>query len=271
MDLKLVDVTYRYPDGTQALDGVSMRVKPGERVALLGANGAGKSTLARHLNGLLRPVRGDVWLGEWNTRERPVAELARWVGYAFQNPDDQLFCRTVWEEVAFGPRNLGLSGAALQDGVQSALVRMELDGREQVNPFDLSWAERRRVAVASVLAMDPAFLILDEPTAGQDLAGTRLMAGLINEFAGQGKTVIGITHDMDFCAAHFERMVVLSAGRVALDASLEDGLSRADLLLSDGLGLPQVERLGNALGFATPVKDDTAFLDAYRCWKEHRL
>lgn len=270
MELRLVDVTYRYPDGMLALDGVSLWIRAGERVALLGASGAGKSTLARHLNGLLLPTQGDVWVGEWNTRGKPVAFLARTVGYAFQNPDDQLFCRTVWEEVAFGPRNLGLFGAALHERVQSALARMELDGREQMNPFDLSWAGRRRVAVASVLAMDPTFLILDEPTAGQDQAGTRLMASLIGGLASQGKTVIGITHDMDFCAAHFERMVVLEGGRVALDASLEDGLSRPERLYAARLGLPQVERLGKALGFTSSVRDDRAFLEAYRRWKEQQ-
>jgi energy-coupling factor transport system ATP-binding protein len=269
MELRLVDVSYCYPDGTQAMDGVSLCIRGGERVALLGANGAGKSTLARHLNGLLLPTHGDVWVGEWNTRGQPVAFLARTVGYAFQNPDDQLFCRTVWEEVAFGPRNLGVSGAALHERVQSALARMELDGREQMNPFDLSWAGRRRVAVASVLAMDPAFLILDEPTAGQDLAGTRLMAGLIDWMNIQGKTVIGITHDMDFCAAHFERIIVLESGRVGLDASLEEGLSRPERLTAAGLRLPQVERLGKALGFPAPVKDNPAFLEVYRRRKEH--
>jgi energy-coupling factor transport system ATP-binding protein len=268
MDLRMEEIHFQYPGGTQALNGVSLCIHPGERVALIGANGSGKSTLARHLNGLLLPTSGEVWVGEWNTRSKPVAFLSGFVGYAFQNPDDQLFCHTIWDEVAFGPRNQGLSGKALQERVEFALELANLQGRNKMNPFDLSCPGRRRVAVASILAMNPAFLILDEPTAGQDEAGVLWMTGLIHKYVDMGKTVISITHDMDFCTAHFDRMVVLDHGHIVMDGTITDGLSHPEPLFSAGLGLPQVERLGKALSFPVPVKDNDTFLKVYQGWKD---
>lgn len=264
MEIKLDRVTYRYPDQTLAVQDVSLRIQMGERVALLGQNGAGKTTLARQMNGLLQPTRGDVWVGEWNTRVQPVAFLARWVGYAYQNPDDQLFCRTIWDEVAFGPRNFHLPEEEIQRRVEAALALTELEGKEGMNPFDLSWAMRRRIALASILAIEPAFLILDEPTAGQDPAGIDLMARIVQAYVQAGKTVLAITHDMDFCAENFDRLLVMNQGRLALDAATCDALVKPDLLLEAGLVLPQIQRLAGALGMQAAVRNAGDFIEAYR-------
>jgi energy-coupling factor transport system ATP-binding protein len=137
--IEVQQLSYTYADGAQALRDVSFQLQAAERVALVGSNGAGKTTLVRHLNGLLLPTSGTVRVGEWNTREHPIAFLSRWVGYAYQNPDDQLFCRTVWDEVAFGPRNLYLPEMLIRSQVEQAIDWMGLKGQEQRNPFDLSW------------------------------------------------------------------------------------------------------------------------------------
>ena len=171
MNITVRDVSFTYPSGVDALRGVSLEFRTGERIAIIGQNGSGKTTLAKHLNGLLRPTRGDVLVGDWNTRTCTVAQMARRVGFLFQNPGEQIFENRVAAEVAFGPSNLGFSIAEVEARVSTALTQTGLAGYRDAHPYELLPAQRKWVALASVLAMDPAVLVLDEPTTGQDARG----------------------------------------------------------------------------------------------------
>jgi energy-coupling factor transporter ATP-binding protein EcfA2 len=219
--IALESVSFLYPDGTKALDEVSLRIEPGERVAIVGQNGSGKSTFARHLNGLLRPTEGRVLLGGADTRTLHVARLAGLVGLAFQNPDRQLFAGGVVAEVAFGPRNLGIRGAALDERVGAALEAVGLGGESASNPYDLGYSRRKLLSLASVLAMRTPILVLDEPTTGQDARGSARVRAVVAAAAEEGRTVIAISHDMRFAAECFRRVIVMKAGRVILDGSPE--------------------------------------------------
>jgi energy-coupling factor transport system ATP-binding protein len=219
--IALEGVSFLYPDGTKALDEVSLRIEPGERVAIVGQNGSGKSTFARHLNGLLRPTEGRVLLGGADTRTLHVARLAGLVGLAFQNPDRQLFAGGVVAEVAFGPRNLGIRGAALDERVGAALEAVGLGGEAASNPYDLGYSRRKLLSLASVLAMRTPILVLDEPTTGQDARGSARVRAVVAAAAEEGRTVIAISHDMRFAAECFRRVIVMKAGRVILDGSPE--------------------------------------------------
>lgn len=215
--IELDGVTFDYPGGTRALDSVSLRIDPGELVAIVGQNGSGKSTLARHLNGLLRPTSGRVLLDGDDVRHMHVARLAGTVGLAFQNPDRQLFAGRVSAEVAFGPRNLGVSGAELDRRVAEALSAVGLSRDAAANPYDLGYSRRKLLAIASVLAMRSPILVLDEPTTGQDARGVALVRGVVEAASAAGRTIVAISHDMRFVAECFGRVVVMQAGQVILD------------------------------------------------------
>jgi len=219
--IELEDVSFAYPDGTQALSDVGLRIEPGELVAVVGQNGSGKSTLVRHLNGLLRPTSGRVLLGGLDVRRVHVATLAERVGLAFQNPDRQLFAGRVSTEVAFGPKNLGLRGVALDERVNSALDAVGLSAEAASNPYDLGYSRRKLLALASVLAMRTPVLVLDKPTTGQDARGDARVRAVVAAAALERRTVIAISHDMRFVAECFRRVVVMRAGRVVLDGTPE--------------------------------------------------
>jgi energy-coupling factor transport system ATP-binding protein len=210
-------VSFAYPDGTQALSEVSLRIEPGELVAIVGQNGSGKSTLVRQLNGLLRPTAGSVHLDGRDIGRVHVARLAGLVGLAFQNPDRQLFAGRVSAEVAFGPRNLGIRGQQLEERVRIALDEVGLAAEAATNPYDLGYSRRKLLALASVLAIRTPILVLDEPTTGQDARGVARVRELVVSAAGEGRTVIAISHDMRFVAECFRRVIVMREGRVVLD------------------------------------------------------
>ncbi len=219
--IELDTVSFAYPDGTRALSNVALRIEPGESVAIVGQNGSGKSTLVRHLNGLLRPTTGRVLLDGRDVRSTHVARLAGLVGLAFQNPDRQLFAGRVSAEVAFGPRNLGVRGPALEERVRAALEEVGLAAEASTNPYDLGYSRRKLLALASVLAMRTPVLVLDEPTTGQDARGVGLVRDVVSRAAGDGRTVIAISHDMRFVAESFRRVVVMREGRVVLEGPPE--------------------------------------------------
>ena len=248
-------LVHRYPGGIAALDGVDLDVEPGETVAIVGQNGSGKTTLARHLVGILAPTEGTVRVGGEDIAGRRIWQLARTVGFASAEPERQLFSRTVEAEVAFGPHNLGLGPAATRRLVEQALWLTGLDDRRVANPHDLVEPDRRLVAVASVLALDPALLVMDEPTTGQDAAGTARVGAIVDALAAAGRTVLAITHDLELAAGHFGRIVVLRAGRVVADGPPGQVLAPANatLLASTGLEPPPIARLAGRLGLAAPL------------------
>ncbi len=262
MRIEIVDLHFTYPTGVDALKGISLTIDPGEQVAIVGQNGAGKTTLVKHFNGLLLPTRGQVIVGDWNTREYSVAKLARRVGYVFQNPDEQLFSRNVGTEVAFGPRNLGYDGDRIQTLVKDALDMTELADKTETNPYDLSATWRKMVALASVISMDTDIVIFDEPTTGQDAVNIARIANVIKTLRERGRTVITITHDIDFCAENFERVIALSQGKILLDGQARDVLGQEEILATTYVDPPQLTRLGKRLGLRETVRTQEEFLKA---------
>jgi energy-coupling factor transport system ATP-binding protein len=262
MRLEARGVSFRYPTGVLALDDVSLRIESGEAMALIGENGAGKTTLAKLLNGLLRPTTGSVLLDERDTRQHTPAQLSRFVGFVFQNPDDQLFARTVREEIAFGPRNQRLSEPEVRARVESALQDVDLLAAADRHPYDLTSPERKLVALAAALAMQTPALILDEPTIGQDATGVERLGALVDRLHGDGRTVVTITHDLDFCLEHFGRVVVLASGRILADGPATDTLRQVDLLHKAQVEPPELVRLALGLGWDTMVRTPEAFAEA---------
>lgn len=238
MSLRIAGLTFAYPDGSVALRGVDLGVAEGERVALLGPNGAGKTTLVLHLNGVLHGGAGTVEVGglrvDAGDRAR-LAEIRRRVGIVFQDPDDQLFMPTVAEDVAFGPANLGLRGAELAARVDEALAAVGMgEHRDQV-PHHLSFGQRRRVAVATVLAMRPQLLVLDEPSSNLDPASRRELAEILESLP---VTVLMVTHDLPYAMQLCRRSVILDGGRIAADGPTRDILADEELLRAHRLELP---------------------------------
>jgi len=242
---------YVYPNGTRALRGVSLEVREGEFVALLGQNGSGKTTLARHLNGLLKPSGGRVLVRGMDTRSRSIHELSQQVGYCFQNPDNQIFASTVLDEVSFGPRNHGVPSSLIGRRVAEALESVGLSGYEGRDPFVLTKGERQRIAVASILSMKPGIMVFDEPTTGLDYPQTIGMMELISRLNREGCTVIIITHAMWVAARYARRCVVMAQGKVLLEGETREVFEREDTLREASLLPPDITRLGNALGAAT--------------------
>jgi energy-coupling factor transport system ATP-binding protein len=210
-------LTFDYPDGTRALDGIHFSIEAGERVAIVGRNGSGKTTLVRHWNGLLRPTAGRVLIDGRPTEGRRVAELARVVGLAFQDPARQLFRGTVRAEVEFGARNVGLRGPELAAAAEEALASVGLAEKARVSPYDLGPSRRRLLAIASVVAMRTPVVVLDEPTIGLDTDQRTLVADLIARLSAEGRTVVAISHDARVVASSFARVVRLDAGRIVAD------------------------------------------------------
>jgi cobalt/nickel transport system ATP-binding protein len=233
--LDVRDLAFAYPDGHQALFGVDLRVERGERVALLGPNGAGKTTLVLHLNGILRPGRGSVSVAGLPVDAATMQEVRRRVGVVFQDPDDQLFMPTVGEDVAFGPRNLGLAEAEVQARVAVALEQVGMSGAADRPPHHLSFGQRRRVAVATVLSMHPEVLVLDEPSSNLDPAGRRELAEVLEALP---VTMLMVTHDLPYALQLCPRSVVLDRGVVVADGPTRELLADAGLLAAHRLELP---------------------------------
>ncbi len=264
MRIEIKDLHHTYPTGVKALNGITLTIETGEQVAIVGQNGAGKTTLVKHLNGLLQPTSGSVFIGDWDTSKHQVAKLASRVGYVFQNPDEQLFTKNVHLEVSFGPKNLGYEAEKVEALVEDALNLTELTTQKETNPYDLSPTWRKMVALASIIAMDTPIIIFDEPTTGQDAANITRMAEAIAALRERGKTVITITHDIDFCAENFERVIALSQGRVLLDGPANDVLGQEETLAQTYVDPPQLTRLGLRLGFPEIVRNQEEFLNAYK-------
>ncbi|MBK8445323.1 MAG: ABC transporter ATP-binding protein [Micropruina sp.] len=261
--VRFENVRFRHPGGVEALRGVSLTVAAGERVAIIGQNGAGKTTLVRHLNGILQPSSGRVLVGERPTAGRSISELAASVGYLFQNPDEQLFASSVRIDVEFGPRNLGCTPAEATARADEALAAVGLSAQAQSHPLHLSLSERKRVALAGVLAMRTAVVVLDEPTTGQDARGADLVAAVVETLAASGRTVIAITHDMDFAAEHFDRLIVMAAGEVTADGRPADVFGEAQVLERAAVEPPQLFRLAQRLGWPQRPTGVQQFVDAF--------
>ncbi len=241
------DVRFAYGTGVVALDGVSLEVERKSVVGLIGANGSGKTTLGKHLNGLLRPSSGRVIVDGVDTSRRSIQALARSVGFVFQNPGHQLFARTVADELAYGPRNLGISPEEVDARVGSVAAALGLHDVLTTSPHRLPFPVRKLVGIASVLTMRPRILVLDEPTTGQDERTTRRIAELIGRQRADGTTVVCASHDLSLVAAVADRVVVLRDGTVVADGPPRSVIADGEAMAAAGLTPPQITELSLAM------------------------
>ena len=253
--IEVKDVYFTYPNGVEALKGVSLTIKNGEFVAIMGENGAGKTTLVKHFNGLLKPTKGRVQVDEVDTTKVSVATLARKVGFVFQNPDNQLFSETVEEEIAFGLKNFGFKEKTIKRRVTWALNLLGLSQYRKTSPFMLSGGERKRVALASVLAWKPKMLMLDEPTIGQDYQQKEKLLQFIRQMKTQRKTIIIVTHDVEFVAECGPRVLLMREGRIVADGQARKVLTNPEILTQASIVPPQITQIFLQLSNFEPPKE----------------
>lgn len=264
--IQVHDLWYRYDGEADALRGISLDIAEGGFVAIVGQNGSGKTTLVKHFNGLLKPSRGTVRVYGRDTAGLSVGQLARQVGYVFQNPDYQIFSPTVREEIAFGPKNLGLAPAKVNQRVAETLARFHLAAHANAPPALLGYGLRRKVGVAAVYAMHPRVFILDEPTAGLDWRGIQELMSLLKAMNAKGHTILLVTHDMRVVAEHARRTVIIHEGRILADGDTRAVFKRTDRLAHARIEPPQIAQLAQRLapwGIPADVLTVEAFYDAY--------
>ncbi|MDQ5829022.1 MAG: ATP-binding cassette domain-containing protein, partial [Actinomycetota bacterium] len=247
--IEVEGLTHRYPNGVVALEGADLTVRRGEFLAVLGQNGSGKTTLVKHFNGLLEPTEGSVRVHKEETVKQGIRRLGQRVGYVFQNPDHQIFSDTVFDEVAFGPKIRGLEEDEVKERVSEALTAVGLEGYDEEDPFGLTKGERQRVAVASVLAVRPEVLILDEPTTGLDYAEQKSMMDLVRRLNEAGSTIIVVTHTMWVVAEYAHRAAVIKDGKMVLSGTVREVFAKEEELRDASLRPPHIVSLGNALGY----------------------
>ncbi|MEW6229351.1 MAG: ATP-binding cassette domain-containing protein [Bacillota bacterium] len=241
------DLTHVYRGGVKALEGVDLAIRRGEVVGVIGQNGAGKTTLVKHFNGLLKPTAGTVAVNGVDTRNQTVQSLSRHVGYVFQNPNHQLFAKTVRDELAFGPTNLGAGADEVLRRVNEAVEFFGLHSVLDKHPYRLSFPLRKIVGLASIFTMKPDVFVLDEPTTGQDHKGVRLIGRLMQRLHDEGYTVIAVSHDMILVAEYCDRIIVVGDGHVLRDGSRVEVFSDIELLRRTHLHPPQVAELSYRL------------------------
>ncbi|NWG11688.1 ABC transporter ATP-binding protein [Candidatus Bathyarchaeota archaeon] len=241
--IEVQDVYFTYPSGVEALKGIQLTIQNGEFVAVMGQNGAGKTTLVKHFNGLLKPSKGKVLIDGVETTKVSVASLARNVGFVFQNPDHQLFSETVEDEIAFALKNFGFKDTIVKRRITWALNLLGLAQYRKTSPFMLSGGERKRVALASVLAWNPKILILDEPTIGQDYQQKEKLRQFILQMKAQRKTVIIVTHDVEFVAECNPRVLLMREGKVTIDGEARKVLTNPEVLTQASIVPPQIAQI----------------------------
>lgn len=255
MDIQIENLAFRYGSfgghDKQVLDGINLTIRTGEFLALVGPSGSGKTTLMQHLTGLLQPTRGTIRLAGrdlWSKKTNRQA-IRTQIGLVFQFPESQFFEETVFADVSFGPRNLGLSDAEVASRVEEAITSVGLDFERYRDraAFRLSEGEKRRIAIAGILAMQPEVLVLDEPTAGLDAAGITAVSRILQAFHARGKTVLLISHDMNLISRLVQRIVLLADGRIVFDGNKRELFQQTELLSQAGLPLPRVARLAATL------------------------
>ena len=239
------NISYHYPDGTQALDKVNFQVEEGKIVALLGPNGAGKSTLFLHFNGILKPSSGTILIdgSEIKYDKKNLMSVRQKIGIVFQNPDDQLFAPTVMEDVAFGPMNIGLSHEEVEERVKETLKKVSMEGVEKKPPHHLSGGEKKKVAIAGILAMQPKIMVLDEPTSGLDPKGASQIMSLLYDLNKEGMTIIISTHDVDMVPLYASNMYIISKGKIIKEGSPQEVFKDVKTIREANLRLPRIAHL----------------------------
>jgi energy-coupling factor transporter ATP-binding protein EcfA2 len=266
-------LSYEYDQENPALNGVTLEIAEGAFVAVVGQNGSGKTTLIKHLNGLLKPTQGCVRIFGVDTREVSIGQLARTVGLVFQNPDHQIFCASTREEIAFGPRNLGLEPAQVQERVDEALAAFNLDAYAALPPAVLGFGLRRKVTIAAVCAMRPRILVLDEPTAGLDWRSSQQLLQRLGALHQAGHTILLVTHDMRIAASYSEQTLVMHEGRVLAFGPTRSVFGNVEQLSQAQIMPPQVMQLGlrlAPLGMPPDSLTVAEFCAAYRGLRKGR-
>jgi cobalt/nickel transport system ATP-binding protein len=259
--VETVDVTYQYPDGTKALNEINFTAPEGKIIALLGPNGAGKSTLFLHFNGILKPTTGHVKIegNPVNYERKGLKKLRQRIGIVFQNPDDQLFAPTVAEDVAFGPLNLDLPKEEVEFRVEKALKRVGMEGFENKPPHHLSGGQKKRVAIAGILAMQPKIMVLDEPTSGLDPKGASQIMKLLYKLNREGITIIISTHDVDLVPLYAYQVYIISEGNIIKEGSPQNVFADVETIRKANLRLPRIAHLMEIL----QKKDELPFDKPY--------
>ncbi len=264
--LEARDLWFAYEAQPPALRGISLSIAAGDFVAIIGQNGSGKSTLAKQFNGLLRPAQGQVLLFGRDIQDRSVGELAHTVGYVFQNPDHQIFSASTRDEIAFGPRNLGLAEEEVRQRTEEALRLFDLSAYADLQPSILGFGQRRKISLAAVYAMRPQVLILDEPTSGLDWRSIRELMRLVVRLREQGRTILLITHDMRLVAEYAPRCLVLKEGRLVAFDETRSIFAQTDLLVGTKIAPPQITELARRLaprGLMSDILTVDEFCDRY--------
>ena len=250
------NITYLYPDGTKALDNINFSVEKGSMVSLLGKNGAGKSTLFLHFNGIFEPESGEILVDGEKLKydKKSLLKVRQKVGIVFQNPDDQLFAPTVEEDIAFGPLNIGLSQEETKKRVTNALKRVGMEGYEKKPPHHLSGGQKKRVAIAGILAMDPEIMVLDEPTSGLDPKGASKILKLLYELNNEGMTIIIATHDVDLVPIYSNKINIIRDGKIIKEGTPHEVFDDAVLIRDADLRLPRIAHLVEILDKQDHIK-----------------
>lgn len=253
ISIENVSFTYPPPNRIQALKNVTLSIGNGEFVALIGQNGSGKTTLAKCISGFLKPTKGAVRINGRDTKDMRTSDLAKEVGYIFQNPDHQLFKESIYDEIAFGLRNIETPKQEIERKVREVLERMHLWEFRDLHPFRLGKGQRQRVAISAILAMEPKILVIDEPTTGQDRKEARAIMDLTRDLNKEGVTALVITHAMNLVAEYTKRTVALCEGQMLVDDTTREVFGQIDLLSHTYVEPPQITMLGNALGINPAV------------------
>ncbi|MBR2671324.1 MAG: ABC transporter ATP-binding protein [Oscillospiraceae bacterium] len=248
MAIELKKVSFSYPNGFEAVHEVDLRIEEGEKVAIVGQNGAGKTTTVKLMNGLNLPSSGDVLVDGINTKDKTCAFMSKYVGYVFQNPDDQIFNSSVRKELEYMPKYTKMDTKEMNRRVERAVELTGIQKYIDSNPFDIPYPIRKFVTIASIIVSDPKYFIFDEPTAGQDLHGMKQLGYLIDELQKEGKAIITITHDMEFAVNNFTRVVAMAHKQVIKDGTREDTFWDLDVIRESRIKQPVIAELAHDLG-----------------------
>jgi energy-coupling factor transport system ATP-binding protein len=261
--IKFEHVSFAYDNGFVAVDDISLTIEAGEKVAIIGQNGAGKTTTVKMMNGLLRPKSGKIFVFGEDASKKTTATLSKKVGYVFQNPGDQIFNQTVYSEIAYSLKYLKIDKEEIDRRVNAAAKMCYLSDELQTNPYDLPFSIRKFVTIASVVAMDADVVVLDEPTAGQDLLGLTYQKEIIEQLHQIGKTVITISHDMEFVIENFDRILVMADKKIIGDADKREIFWNFELLDKAALKQPVVAQLANRLTMKRNIININDFVSEY--------
>ena len=248
MAIEIKNASFEYPNGYRALENINLTIQEGERVAIVGQNGAGKTTCVKMMNGLHRPVEGSVIVDGVDTKSVTTATVARKVGYVFQNPDEQIFNNTAQKEIEYMLRYMQKDEQEIEELVKKAAELTKIEKYLDMNPYEIPYPIRKFVSIAAVIATEPKYIILDEPTAGQDLHGNRVLSSLIAELHEEGKTVITITHDMEFALNNFDRVIAMAHKNVIADGTAADIFWNEEVVKDSKIKMPVMAQLAKNLG-----------------------